>query len=535
MYSIDLESGRVDRITGNDYTYGWRISDDHRLLAYLARSGETEPFVTRLVVRDLATGAETEAYSDRGGADRLTWCAPQFTADNDAVIVRVQHDGQRNTTSLARVALKSGSLDYLTAPRVLRYDHALIDGWVAAGVVLYESAESGYNETYRYDLNSGERKQLTDFRENLSSVHLLETDPPAVLAVSGRPHESELRLISTDTGEELAASRLPAQVSVRDAHGDRAILSLGSLRSPFRMAQLRVVPTEHSWRFELSELAGLPEWVARQICHVVPERVSYPTFDLADGQPRKLHAFYMEPIRSPSEPAHRRVMITSFYGGENSYRTDVNILAAAGIAVMSPAPRGSWGFGAGFAALNDGDLGGDEIVDIISAAEWLVREKGYHPEQIGVFGGSHGGYATMRCLTFPPETNDRNASFDFGFGWSHAGFSDIHSFYASCNIPDWVIQEAGDPVSEASKLRDRSPIHHVEKLRAPILLTHGTNDWRVPVEESRKFVERAKRLGKPVTYVEFEGQGHGIRGFDNQVKYYQAVLSFLEGLDETGE
>ena len=55
------------------------------------------------------------------------------------------------------------------------------------------------------------------------------------------------------------------------------------------------------------------------------------------------------------------------------------------------------------------------------------------------------------------------------------------------------------------------------------------------MEESRKFVERAKRLGKPVTYVEFEGQGHGIRGFDNQVKYYQAVLSFLEGLDETGE
>ena len=134
----------------------------------------------------------------------------------------------------------------------------------------------------------------------------------------------------------------------------------------------------------------------------------------------------------------------------------------------------------------------------------------------------------MRALTFPPQTNGRDARFDFGFGWSHAGFSNILTFYDSCNIPDWVVKEAGHPVRERDKLLDRSPIQHVERLTAPLLLTHGSNDWRVPVEESRTFHEKAQALDRPVTYVEFDGQGHGIRGFENQVKYYQTVFTFLE-------
>ena len=109
-----------------------------------------------------------------------------------------------------------------------------------------------------------------------------------------------------------------------------------------------------------------------------------------------------------------------------------------------------------------------------------------------------------------------------------AGFSDILSFYESCNIPDWVVKEAGDPKTEADKLRDRSPLTHVGRLNAPILLTHGENDWRVPVTESRRFAEAARKSGKPVTYVEFEGQGHGIRGVVNQMKYWQAGFSFIE-------
>src|SRR5688500_3061488 len=108
--------------------------------------------------------------------------------------------------------------------------------------------------------------------------------------------------------------------------------------------------------------------------------------------------------------------------------------------------------------------------------------------------------AEARLLTMPAGVNGRTEKFGWGFGISDAGFSDISTFYEKCNIPDWVKLEAGEPKTEADKLKDRSPLTYVSLLSSPILLMHGENDNRVPVVESRQFAEKAKSLGKPVTY-----------------------------------
>jgi dipeptidyl aminopeptidase/acylaminoacyl peptidase len=227
-------------------------------------------------------------------------------------------------------------------------------------------------------------------------------------------------------------------------------------------------------------------------------------------------------------------LITAFYGGENRYSAFDQIMCAAGLTVISPAVRGSDGFGKAFFALNDEDLGGDEIVDLFWVARWAEQQLGLPAARIGVYGGSHGGYATMRALTFPPRTNGRNELYPFGFGMAHAGFSDIESFYRATNIPDWVVLESGDPnvPRELERMRDRSPLTHAERLRAPLLLTHGSQDWRVPVEESRRFAAKAKAAGLPVQYVEFEGQGHHIEGLALQGQAYQVRLSFLQAVAE---
>jgi dipeptidyl aminopeptidase/acylaminoacyl peptidase len=58
-------------------------------------------------------------------------------------------------------------------------------------------------------------------------------------------------------------------------------------------------------------------------------------------------------------------------------------------------------------------------------------------------------------------------------------------------------------------------------------LLHGANDWRVPVDGSRKFAEAARAQGKDVTYVEFEGQGHRVKGVSRNVEAWQERLDFL--------
>ena len=531
VYTIARETGEIVQVTENDYTYGWDLSEDGRYLAYLARQGREEPFVTTLRVRDLKSGAVRPILADDGGNDRFTWSSLRFSKDNRSIILTVQHDGNRNTTSLARVRLdgKPARFDYLHEPRVVRYSLSQVDDWISEHEFLYLSSETGFRNLFGMNLQDGSSHRLTDFQDELVSARLLETEPPTVAAVLSRPTESELVLVDAGTGALLTRTVIPARVSILDAHGQGGIVSLGSLESQWEARRFVVKQDGADWSFELSPLAGIPEDLKAKVQHLNAEAVTYPTFDrLPDGSSRELHAFYLTPKIPPQRPEDRLILITSFYGGVNRFNVAAQIMAAMGIATFSPAPRGSGGFGAEFAALNDGDLGGDEIIDIHYAAKWLEKTAGYQPQQIGVRGASHGGYAAMRCLTFPPDTNGRGESYDYGFGWSHAGFSNILTFYESCNIPDWVLKEAGDPESEREKLLDRSPISHVHRLKAPLLLTHGSNDWRVPAEESRSFAKAAMALDRPVRLVEFPGQGHGIRGFENQVRYYQEVFSFLE-------
>ena len=53
---------------------------------------------------------------------------------------------------------------------------------------------------------------------------------------------------------------------------------------------------------------------------------------------------------------------------------------------------------------------------------------------------------------------------------------------------------------------------------------------RVPVEESRRFAQACSRAGRSCTYVEFEGQGHGLKGLRNQVRVYREMFAFFERL-----
>jgi dipeptidyl aminopeptidase/acylaminoacyl peptidase len=533
VYSLSPETGELSQLTHNDYTYGFAVSLDGSTFAYVARNGEGEPYNSCLHVRDLRSGSDREVLCDEGGDDRFTWTGVLFAPDKNSVIVSIQHDGDRNRGNFARIDLQADepSIELLLPRAALNYSlWAVEHSWIGDSFY-YVSSETGFDELYSFDLASGTSTQLTQFGEEISSLEFVPGDQNLVLLTRKRPHETELTMVAALTGEVVYSEVLPYAASIYDAWGDTAYLRATSVGSPFEIVRLRWGSIDGTILVAQEPFAGLPAALRSQIVHCETTRVSIPTFDtLPDGSQRTLHAFYSAPRNPPADDADRLVRIVSFYGGENGFSTGTQILCEAGIATLSPAPRGSSGFGSEFAALNDGDLGGDEIIDLFYAARWLEGEFGYEPHQIGVAGGSHGGYATMRALTFPPETNGRNESYRFGFGLSHAGFSDIADFWAACNIPDWVVLEAGDPTTEADKLRERSPLTHAARLEAPLLLTHGTNDQRVPIEGSRDFAAAAREFEAPVTYVEFEGQGHGIEGLENTLVYYRAVFSFLDSV-----
>jgi dipeptidyl aminopeptidase/acylaminoacyl peptidase len=527
LYSLDTGTKEVKKYTDVPYIYGWRWGPDGNEVAYVARLGHIEKRLGEVRVVNLDTGEERVICQDTPEM-RFTWTSPSWQPDGKGVVVSMLKDADRNLGNLAWIDFKTGDVKILTDTSKPRSWPAASKKWLSSDEFLYTSNEDGFRNLYLYNIASGDNKQLTRFERDLSDVELIEVKGKArAFIVLSHTIENEIVLVDPMTGEEMFRKAVDMNVSTLDAENNRLLVSTTSGTSKFQIDEVTV--TRDGLKFKTR--VDVPADLKKKIVHAKQERIEFPTFDTDPdtGKPRMLHGFLYVP-RNPLPKDQRIVMIQSFYGGGNYYSTRTQILAEAGIYVFSPSPRGSRGFGREFAALNDKDLGGNEIVDIVYAAQYISKRLGIPPERVGCYGGSHGGYATMRLLTFPGEINGIKADFDWGFGISHAGFSDIIQFYEFCNIPDWVILEAGDPKTEAEKLNDRSPIYHADKGRGKLLLTHGTNDSRVPIEGSRAMAEALRKHDKDVTLVEFEGQGHGIKGLENNVRNYNVWFRFLESL-----
>jgi len=54
-----------------------------------------------------------------------------------------------------------------------------------------------------------------------------------------------------------------------------------------------------------------------------------------------------------------------------------------------------------------------------------------------------------------------------------------------------------------------SPITYVKNIHTPLLIIHGEQDLRVPIEQGEQLFSALKWLGRETKFVRFEGQGHG--------------------------
>ena len=84
-----------------------------------------------------------------------------------------------------------------------------------------------------------------------------------------------------------------------------------------------------------------------------------------------------------------------------------------------------------------------------------------------------------------------------------------------------IEREAG---TSAEAFRSRSAIYHTDKIKVPVLLLHGAQDERIPVQQTEAFTEQLKAHGIDVKLKVFPNARHGIP-IDEQ---YREIYPFLE-------
>ncbi|MEV0901033.1 S9 family peptidase [Actinoplanes sp. NPDC049802] len=194
-------------------------------------------------------------------------------------------------------------------------------------------------------------------------------------------------------------------------------------------------------------------------------------------------------------------------------------LAARGIAVFAPNVRGSSGFGRAFVDADNGARRHDAIEDVRSCVTFL-QEAGI-AGKIGIMGRSYGGYLTLAALTAFPDL--------FAVGVDICGMSDFKTFYQ--HTEPWIaaaaVSKYGHPVHDAELLRDLSPLHRLDRLRAPLLVVHGENDSNVPVIEAEQVVASLTERGHPHRYLLFPGEGHELLHRAARAEFLRVTLDWL--------
>lgn len=527
IYRTVPGSNQVEKLTDVPYIYAWDFNPDGTKIAYVSRMGQNENRLDELHILDLKTLQDSLLRTDEADF-RYTWGDISWQPEGKGVMLLALKDMDRTYTNVLYIDLATKASKVLTDPSKegSLSGTMVLPEWVSSDKALFISDQDGYNNLYSFTLSTGEVKQLTHYTMNLDNVCLLSLkDKKMVFALQSNPVHTNMILFDPQSEKVVYTQESSLNLQLGGVTGNTITMLAGGTTTLFQVVKAVVDPSQ----IKMETVMDIPDGLKEKLVHSTVERLEIPTFDVDSltGKQRILHAYLFKP-KNPLPENKSLLMVESFYGGENRYSSEYQILNQAGIYVLSASPRGSAGFGRDFAAMNDHDLGGNETLDMIYVSRYVADKLNIPSQRVGVFGMSHGGYETMRLMTFPGEVNGYKAKFPFGFGIETAGFCDIIWQHHHSNIPDWTALEAGDSVKDSLKLVDRSPITHADKITGPLLLIHGDHDNRVDIGGSQFMADKLKELGKTYRFVKFPGLGHGIKGVENNRKYYSECFDFIE-------
>lgn len=285
-----------------------------------------------------------------------------------------------------------------------------------------------------------------------------------------------------------------------------------SATSPQELALVSITPSFEVQRKILSSTA---------LFELAPKYVSFATEftarqkygPICDGD---VHMFYFPP-RNPNFQAQEDTLpplLVNVHGGPNGCITpalnlDIQYWTTRGFAVCVVNYTGSTGFGREYRERLSGYWGLVDVADAVSAVEFLADKGLIDKSHVGIYGGSAGGYVTLRALHMYPDV--------WAAGISSYGISDVKALQADSykfesQDVDRLLLSKTDAKDREQELRARSPCYFAEDIKAALLLLQGTVDMVVPVAQARMMADAMRTHGRVAEVVEFKGEGHGWRG-----------------------
>lgn len=225
-------------------------------------------------------------------------------------------------------------------------------------------------------------------------------------------------------------------------------------------------------------------------------------------------------------------MVVNPHGGPQGIRDswgfnpETQLFASRGYATLQVNFRISGGYGKEFLRAGFKQIGRKVMDDVEDGVRYAIAQGWADEGKIAIYGGSHGGYATLMGLVKTPDL--------YTCGVDYVGVSNIETFFSSFPeywkpLTEMVKQIWYDLDNPEEKViaREASPVYQIDKITKPVYVVQGANDPRVNINESDQIVTALRAKGLEIPYMVKYNEGHGFYREENRMDFYSTMLGFL--------
>ena len=225
-------------------------------------------------------------------------------------------------------------------------------------------------------------------------------------------------------------------------------------------------------------------------------------------------------------------LIVNPHGGPQGIRDDwgfnpeTQLFASRGYATLQVNFRISGDYGKEFQTSGYKQIGRKAMDDVEDGVKYAIQQGWIDKDKVAIYGGSHGGYATLMGLIKTPDL--------YACGVDYVGVSNIFTFFDS--FPEYwkpykeMVKQIWydlDNPAEAKIAKEVSPVFQIDKIKKPLFVVQGANDPRVNINESDQIVKALRNKGFEVPYMVKYDEGHGFGKEPNRIELYKYMLGFF--------
>lgn len=456
------------------------------------KAGDPNPFV-KFGIANIKTGKVVWADFDEKADQYIAW--PVWLKDN-SLTVQWMNRGQDNIV-VYNVDVNSGKKSPLFSETQKTWVEWFTDLSFLKdnnGFILRSNVD-GFSHLYLYDMNGKLKNRITQGEWEVTSINLVDEENKKIYFTGWKEKSTERHLFVVNFN----GKNLGQLTSVAGTHncsvsptGKYYIDTYSNINSPSRND---LYTTGGKFLRNISETKNQQ--------NDEYELAKVELFTIPSGDGYELPAIWYLPAdfdRNKKYP-----LIISIYGGpnsatvRNSYSMGLgnSYLASKGIITLAVDHRGSGHFGKRGENLMHRNLGKWEMNDYIAAVKWLRKQSFIDSTKIGITGGSYGGYVTALALT-------KGADY-FTHGIAEFGVMDWQLY-------DDVYTERymDTPKENPEGYKEGSVLNYVNNYKGKMLITHGTIDDNVHMQNSIQLIFELEKLNKDFEMMFYPNQRHGI-------------------------